>query len=404
MAMSNNLTDILPKILARGLLALRGQVLYTRLVNLDYSTEAKKKGKTIDVPYSSAKSTSAVVPAATPPAPSDSTVKTVPITLDQWEKVNFGITDKEAGEINVNPHYMTLEMAEAFKAMATKINQTVAGLHVNLYGAVGTAGTTPFGTGVEIKSATQARKLMNKQLADKAGRNAILDWDAEAAALELPAFSDAEKVGSGDVKITGEIGRKFGIWWNADEDCPTHTSGTLGGDGTTATKIKASTAHSVGALTLTMTVGATNAMALKKGDIFTIAGDTQQYVATADAAASAAADVSVSIEPALKVALTGGEAITGVSGVGYGASGAAGTNHVANMVFHRDCFALAMRAPGEGIKEIMNNPESVTMGDPVSGLVFRLEVIRQYKQVMLELDALWGVACVRRALGVKILG
>ena len=148
-------------------------------------------------------------------------------------------------------------------------------------------------------------------------------------------------------------------------------------------------------------------MALVVGDTFTFAGDTQQYVATATAAGAAAATVAVAFYPGKKVAATGGEAITGAAGTGWG-DGAGTTNaavdHVANMVFNRDCFALAMRAPGAGLKDFYNNEYSFTMGDPVSGLVFRLELIRNYKSVTWELDTLFGVKCVRPELGVKILG
>ena len=52
--MANNLDDILPKILARGLMALREAAVMPRVVNGDYSSEAAKKGETIDVPIPSA--------------------------------------------------------------------------------------------------------------------------------------------------------------------------------------------------------------------------------------------------------------------------------------------------------------------------------------------------------------
>ena len=268
--MPNNITAIIGQILARGLYVLRSRVLMTRLVNTDWSTEVEKKGKTIDVPISSEKSTSPVVPGATPPEPDDSNISTVPIKLDYWEKTNFGLTDKEMTQIQADKHFIPLEMLEAFEALAAKINQTVFGTYPAIYGAVGTAGTTPFGTGVGTESAINARKVLHMQRAPRESRRGVLDFAAEAQALGLPAMSDAEKVGSGDVKISGEIGTKFGINWNADDAVPTHFSGTLGGEGGGETAIKASTAHDVGAEALIVTVGTTNAMALKQGDIFKV--------------------------------------------------------------------------------------------------------------------------------------
>ena len=80
MAISNTLTSILPKILARGLLSLRGRVLMTRLVNLDYSMDAKKKGSTIDVPVAAELTASSVSPAAYPAVPDNVTIPTVQIS------------------------------------------------------------------------------------------------------------------------------------------------------------------------------------------------------------------------------------------------------------------------------------------------------------------------------------
>ena len=66
--MANTVTNIMPKILARGLLALREQAIMPRVVNGDYAAQAAQKGDTIDVPIPSALSVSSVTPSNTPPA------------------------------------------------------------------------------------------------------------------------------------------------------------------------------------------------------------------------------------------------------------------------------------------------------------------------------------------------
>ena len=70
--MANTITNILPKILARGLLALREQAVMPRLVNLDYSNESAQKGDTIDVPIPSSLTVSDTVPSNVLEAPADS--------------------------------------------------------------------------------------------------------------------------------------------------------------------------------------------------------------------------------------------------------------------------------------------------------------------------------------------
>jgi len=384
MAISNTLTAILPKILARGLLHLRSRVLMTRLVNLDYSMEAKKKGETIDVPVAASITSGAVAPAAYPAAPTNLTTATVQISLDNWQKASFGLTDKELGQINAQDDFITLEMTAAFEALAVDINDSIFAEYVGVYGYTGTADTTPFGAGVEVTSATLARKILNQQKCPRDNRRGVLDFDAEANALALAQFSDAEKVGGSDVKISGEIGRKFGVDWNADDGVPTHTAGTASGATTS------SAGYAVGVTT--MTLGSNGTGALVEGDVFTIAGDDQTYViSTGDDDVSNGG--TIVFAPALKVEITTAETAITVK-----------ADHVSNLVFHRDAFALAMRAPDDALKEVFTPDNSYTMQDPVSGLVMRLEVIRMYKQTMWELDVLWGAKLIRAEYATRIAG
>ncbi|MCK5606319.1 hypothetical protein KAR91_30745 [Candidatus Pacearchaeota archaeon] len=388
MALSNDIAALVPTLLARGLMVLRSRVLMTQLVNLDYSEDAKGKGDTIDVPVSGAKTATDVTPSANQTEPSNTTITKVQVPLDQHKSADFGLVDSDLLKIAANQNFIPLEMDECFQALATAINATVFQQYKGVYGYVGTAGTTPFGS--TTADAVNARKVLNQQRAPLMNRRGVLDFDAEATALALAEFSDAEKVGSGDVKLTGEIGRKFGIDWYADDDVPTHTAGTLGGTGVD-TVAKASTAQAVGLKAVVSTVGATNAMALLEGDIITFAGDSQTYVLTADAAGAATTDVTLNIEPGLKVALVGSEVIS------------LKATHVSNLVFHRDAFALALRSLG-GEVNLTQSANMFTLADPATGLVMRLELIRQSKQWKWELDALWGAKLVRPELACRIAG
>ena len=207
--MANNTTAILPKILARGLLALREQAIMPRLVNGDYSREAAQKGDTIDVPIPSGLSVSDVTPSNTPPAPADSAPSKVQIQLNNWKKVGFHLNDKDVLEVDRNEHFVPMQMSEAVRALANSINVSVQDAYTGVYGFVGAAGTTPFAT--SVAGATDARKVLNKQLCPRENRRMVLDFDAEAAALALPDFQRVNEVGGTGPKIEGELGRKFGF-------------------------------------------------------------------------------------------------------------------------------------------------------------------------------------------------
>lgn len=384
--MSNTLTTVLPKILARGLLALREQAVMPRLVNADYSAEAARKGDTIDVPLPSAIAASDVTPSNTPPTASDSTISQVQIALSNWKKAGFHLSDKELMEIDRNETFVPMQMSEAVRALANAVNASVHAEYAGVYGYIGTAGTTPFAA--DVSDATEARKLLNKQLAPRGERRAVLDFDAEANALALAQFSDAEKVGSAEVKIEGEIGRKFGIDWFADDGVPNHTAGTASDSGTYT--ITTGAAGTAGDATVTIKTD-TGSPTLVAGDVLSFAGHAQTYVVTSGATLDGTG-VAVSISPSLQASVADAAAVD------------VRASHIVNLAFHRDAFALAMRPLTAGTADLSLGNQILSMTDAQTGLSLRLEVSRQYKQTVWEFDVLWGVKLVRPELAVRIAG
>lgn len=378
--MANSLTEILHKILARGLLALREQAIMPRLVNGDYSTEARQKGDTIDVPIPSLVSAYDITPSANQVAAADSSPTKVPIPLDQWKGAGFFLTDKEMVEIDRNEHFIPMQMSEAVRALANAVNIHIHSRYVGLYGNTGTAGLTPFGS--TVTDATNLRKVLHQQLTPRTLRRGVLDFDAEANALALSPFSDAEKIGSSGVKIEGEIGRKYGIDWFADDHVVTHTAGSMAG----ASGLVVGSAHAAGVSAIDMITG--NDCVALEGDIFTLAGDTQTYVVKASANIVSTGNTSIGISPALKIDASD-EAVTAVS------------THVVNLGFHRDAFAFANRPLAAATA---TNPNMASMSDPQTGITMRLELTRQYKQDRWELDILWGSQLIRAQLGARLLG
>lgn len=378
--MSNTFTGLLPVLLAQGLETLREACWMPRLVNTDFSDVPAGQGDTVNVIVPTATTATDVTPGKDPVAPPDAAPTKVPITLSNWKKSGFHLTDKEAGEIaaGAKPGLQT----EAIRALANAVNAQMLSRYIKVYGYTGTAGTTPFG-GSNLADAAAARKVLNRQLAPFEDRRMVLDPEAEEKALTL--LANANLTGEGQTVVTGAIGRRLGFDWFMDHQIPLHTAGTI----TTGFAAKAATAVAAGLKTLVGTTAAsTGAIALKTGDVINIAGHTTPYVLTADATeASAATDEAIFFEPGLEKAIVGGEAIT------------VKASHRVNLAFQKNAFAFASRRLTSQASDKM-----LSIADPVSNLVLRVELIRQNKQDYVEYDILWGSECVRPALATRVAG
>lgn len=375
--MANDLSNIIPKIVARGLLALREQTVMPRLVNSDFTMEAAERGDTIDIPLPSDLTATDVTPSSTPLDAEDSAPRKVSVNLDNWKKVSFHLSDKELLEIDANRSFVPMQLSEAVNALANEVNDSIHNLYTGIYNFVGSDSADAFDT--SVTEATDARKILNKSGAPKSNRRVVLDFDTEARALALAPLADADKVGESGVKIEGEIGRKFGFDWFSDSGVITHTRGAAGitvevkGAGQTGTTLIAS--------------GFT--VKPSPGDVFTIEGveGTFTVLAATDLQSS---DSTLTIAPALTVA-PADNADLSFKG-----------NHVVNLAFHRDAFAFVSRPLSDATQNLAFGNEMMTMQDPETGLIMRLEVSRQNKRTIWELDMLWGVALVRPEVAARI--
>jgi len=381
--MPNDLSAVTPKILAQGLLALRQNCVMPRLVNADYGLDSAARGATIDVPVPSAVSTAAVSPGSSAPDPADLEASTVSIVMDQWREAPFYLTDKDI--MNAMDGLIPMQADEAIKALANYVDAYLLSLYKGVYGFVGAPGAAPFAD--SVAEATQARKVLSNQLAPLTDRRFVFDADAEANALMLRAFQDASFSGSAQAINEGEITRKLGFDWHLDQNVPTHAAGTVGG---ATGNLTTAGAADLGATSLPVTVGATNGLVLKHGDILTIAGHDQTYAVLANVSIAAAGSGSVSIAPGLRKAASGGEALS------------VKADHVVNLAFHRDAIAFANRPLADNAAGLGAQVQTAT--DPVSGLSIRLEVSREYKRTRWSFDVLFGAALVRPELACRVAG
>lgn len=375
--MANDLTVLMPRILARSLRVMREHCWMPRLVNSNFDNKATEKGKTIDVPISVAATVSDVTPGNTPPQAPDTTPTMVQVPLDQWKHSSFFLTDEDMVNIDRSREFLPMQTQESVKALANHINQYLWGLYKRVGGFVGTPGTTPFASSTQ--AAIDARRVLHEQLCPKSGRSGVVDFEAEAAMLALAAFQDVDKAGDRGVKMEGEVGRKFGIDWLSDDHVPQHTAGTSSGH-----QVNAGGGLPAGTTVIPVDTGTGTIL---EGDVVTFAGHDQTY-----AVEEALSGSSFTIVGGLKDAVADNATVT------------VKASHRVNMVFHREAFAFAMRPLRDASRGADLGAQIMSMRDPQTGLVLRLEISRQYKQVMWDLDVLFGGKIVRPDFATRIAG
>lgn len=379
--MANDITEVLPKLLAQGLLALRENVMMPRLVNRSYESMAAQRGNVINIPIPSAISARDVTPSVTMASNQDFTPTAALVTLDFWKEASFHLSDSDMK--SVMDGTIPMQASEAIKSLANAIDAYILGKADGIYGLAGVPGTAPFDTSLTM--AASARQLLNEQLAPMGDRRMVVDPTAETNFLLNSNILQADQRGDAGGIIRGMIGTKLGLDWYMDQNVTQYTPGT--GWATGYTIVTAGLASGAASVTL---VNATAAGTVKVGDIFTIAGSTQQHVVTQAATASAGVALTVSFNPAATAAAVSGAGVTVV-----------GTAYTRNLAFHRDAFAWASRP----LMDVPTGGSSFRSAvDPVSGVALRLEVSRQYKQTTFSYDVLGGANLIRPELAAIVAG
>lgn len=345
-------------------------------VHRGYDKNPQQKGSVISI---SRPSTFTVADA--PATAQDLNTGQVDITLNKWREVKFKLTDKEltfTTEKIINDHIMP-----AAYALADDIDQNLCLLYRDI------PWYSVNGSPCAVSDLTALQRIMFTNKVPKGMRHLMLSGVQLEEFLNLSAFSQWQGAGQAgaDTQMEGSLGVKYGFEIFANQNVQTHTQGVAADATGTMTG-----AHSAGATTISF--GAvTNSGTFKKGDTFTIAGNTQRYAFAADATADGSGNVAnASITPALVQAHSNGDVIT-INLVG-GEQGIA---------FHHNAFALAMAPLSEMGNQLGAKIASVV--DPVSNLALRsrLYYVGNSSEVHVALDVLYGVKTLDGNLGVRLV-
>jgi len=336
-------TFITPTVVAKlALPTLLNNLMFAGLVHRDYAKEFRKVGNTVRI-RKPATLTAIEFDGDLTGEYQNITESYIDILLDKIIVVPVEVlaTDLTLDILSFN----TQIVEPAMEAIAQEMDVRLAKLYKDVPYYSDTTGATA------VSDILDARKVHVENKAPfGVNRYAVMSPLTTAALLSLEAFRGLDKTGSTKALRDASLGRIFSYEFFENQNIQNHvTHASITGDagGTAAISLVGVTSMLVSALGAAGTI--------YDGTIFEIAGDSQKYVVTADAAIAGNV-ATISFYPALKVATPlGTEVVTFKTTL---------TTSKENLMFHKNAFALVtapIAPPIGGAKGVTMNYKGLTV-------------------------------------------
>lgn len=344
-------------------------------------SERVAKGDTVRASFTREASAVDVSESMTTPEGADQTVDSKTLSITKSRAVQIPYTGEDQRHLNNGIGFETVygdQVAQAMRTLTNEIENDIAmEAYKNASRAVGTAGTTPFGSSFsEIAEVRQILADNGMPMNDGQG-SIVMNTLAGTNLRQLAQLQKANESGSDSLLRQGILLDLQGLGLRESAGVQLHTKGT-------GTSYLANGAVGAGGKVITLDGGTGTVLG---GDVVTFAGDTNKYVVNS---ALAGGDLSLAA-PGLRDALADNAAMT------------VGGSYTGNVAFHRRAIELAIRAPA-----VPNGGDSaddaLLIQDPHSGLVFEVRVYKGYRKTMIEVAVAWGVKAWKPEFIATLLG
>lgn len=385
-AHANTLTNLLPDLFAGLDVVSRELVGFIPSVARNATAARAAVGENVRYHVAPAASNGDVAPAMAVPEPTDKTIGSDFITITKARQNSFGFIGEEQRGLNNGPGYLSVQadlFAQGVRALVNEMEADLAlAAKLGCSRAYGTAGTTPFASGVG--DAAQIRKILDDNGAPLTGRSCVISTSTGANLRTNTQLTKANEAGDVMTLRQGELVDLSGISFKESGQAVSHTKGT----GASATTNAAG--YAVGATVITLAAVGTGTIVA--GDVITFAGDTNKYVvASGDADVSNGGTITLAA-PGLRQAIpASATAIT------------VGNSYAANVAFTQNALVLATRAP-ELPQEGDLALDRMMLTDPRSGMTFEVSLYPGYRKIRAEIAAAWGWKVIKPEHMALLLG
>jgi hypothetical protein len=372
--MANVLTDLAADIYKAADIVGRELVGVIPSVTINAASQEAAQGDTVRSHFTRQATVNAsATPSMTIPEGDDQTVDNKTMTVSQIASVRIPWTGEDIKHVNNGSGFETIygdQIAQAMRGIVNAIESYVSTeTYQNASRAVGTAGTTPFGSSHGIVN--EARQIIaDNGMPTNDGRlSLVMNTSAGVNFRNLANLYKVNEAGDSRLLRQGVLTDISGVMMRESAQIIAHTKG-----GMTGADVNNGSGEAIGQTTITFDGGTVNTTGFAAGDVITFAGDTNKYVVTTGSTA------------------TGGDIVLGSPGLRIAAADATeitvGNSYTANMLIHQSAVELVMRPlakplGGDAAVDVM------TVQDPFSGLVFQISVYKGYNKAMIDVTTLY---------------
>lgn len=383
--MANTLTSLIPDIYEAIDVVSRERVGFIPAVTKNSSAERAALNQSIRVPIAPAVTSEADnTPAVSAPDTGDNTIDNVVMTISNSKHIPVRWNGEETQGLVLAGTFSNINAArfgQAFRRLGNLIEADVAASYKEASRAVGTAGTTPFGTADDFSDFANVAKILddNGCPQDQSWRLVLSNAAMANIRAKQSSLFKANEAGTDELLREGKVMRVMGFNIGQSGQVIKHTRGTDNGSATLT-----STDYAVGSTSLTLASAGTGTIVA--GDQVNIAGENNGIwygIATGDSDVSSGGTIVLN-KPGLTIAQT-----TNTSAVTVPAA-----DFRANLAFHPSAIQLITRAPAMPEGGDMAT-DSVMVTDPISGLTFEVLRYEQFRQVVYHVAIAWGYKVIK---------
>jgi len=383
--MPNVLTNLAADIFKAADIVGREQVGFIPSVTVN-STESVRaaKGDTIRSAFTRAATVStSYSPSMALPEPTYQTVDNKTFTINNYAEVDIPFTGEDIKHLQNGAGFETVygdQIAQAMRAITNTIESYVGVVAKNgANRAFGTAATTPFAS--SFNEVAEIRKILVDSGTPLDGRSTlVINSTAGVKLRNLAQLQKANEAGGSQLLRQGTLLDLQGLMFKESAGVASHTAGTGSGY-----LVNNSGGYAIGATSIAVDTGTGTILA---GDVITFAGDTNKYVV----ATALAAGTLVLAGTGLQKAVADNAAIT------------VGAAYTGNIAFHQQAIELVCRpVAGRGVGQDAAI-DSMTVQDPVSGLVYDVSVYAGNMMKNIKVSCLYDAKVWKPEFVATLLG